>query len=122
VRRPKVPDTQHDEHQRHRELERQAKPRRYHESEEKNRAADQHDGSGVAGSPERTDACRSRDRSVLADDRHDGQDVVGIGGVPHPEEKPKGEDGEAREHGRPESAGTCRRRGGNLTRADPDRI
>jgi hypothetical protein len=49
------------------------------------------EGEGVAGAPERADDRGAAQGALAADDGGHGDDVIGIGGVAHPEEEPEHE-------------------------------
>src|SRR5439155_11690793 len=81
-----------------RELHRQADPRGDHDPEEDDRAADEDDGQGVTDAPQGADEGGAPDLALAAHDRGDGDHVVGIGGVPHPEEEAQEDHREERGH------------------------
>src|SRR5262249_2668691 len=74
------------------ELHAKAQPVRDHPAEQHDSNPDQQDRDRVSDSPYDADRRRTPRSSVAADDGRYGDDVIGIGGVPHPEEEPQRQD------------------------------
>jgi len=90
-----VEKAEQDEHEANREFHREARARRNSHAEENDGAADDGDGQRVAAAPEDADETGFGNGTLAADDGGNGDDMIGIGGVAHPEKKADGENGES---------------------------
>ena len=81
-----------DEHDPDGELHGEAHARRNHHAEQDDRAADDQDRERMPDAPGAADQRRAAQRALTADDRGDGDHVVGIGGVAHAEEEAQEEE------------------------------
>ena len=79
-----VKDAQENQHQSHRKLHREANTLRHHPAEQNNSASDQKNRERVTHTPKSADDRSVADLSVSCDDGGNGNDVIGIRGVPHP--------------------------------------
>ena len=61
-------------------------PRRDHDAKKDNGPTDHQDGQRVSEAPQRADGGRAPQPSLAADDGGHRDDVIGVGGVAHPEE------------------------------------
>jgi hypothetical protein len=93
-----VQDAQENEHQAHGKLHREAHARRNYPAEENDSTSHDQDRERMADSPKHTNQRSMADLSIARDDSGDGDDVVGIGGVAHPEKESKSDDGEQADH------------------------
>ena len=57
-------------------------------------AADRHDRKGVPDAPGGADQRRARHAALATDDRRNGDHVVGVGRMPHPEEEAEKQEGQ----------------------------
>ena len=89
---------QQNQHESHRQFHAQAKPRRNRELEQNNRGANQENRNRVSQSPKRANHRGVKYVALAADDRGDGNDVIGIGSVAHPQKKSQQSDGEQSDH------------------------
>src|SRR5690242_11794283 len=80
-----VGQSKNDQHDGDGELHPEPKPWRDHPFEEDDAAADEQNRERVANAPGRSDHRRAANISVARDDRRNGDDMIGIGGVAHPE-------------------------------------
>ena len=86
-------NAEQDQHDADREFHRQTEPRRNDDPEHDDRCTDRHDRDGVSYAPGGADQRRARHAALAADDRRDGDDVVGVGRMPHPEEEAEKQEG-----------------------------
>lgn len=77
------------QHQAHRQFHRKPNSWRDNQAEQNDGRADQQNRDGVAEAPEAPNECRMPDAALAAYDGRNGNNVVGIGGVAHPDEKTK---------------------------------
>jgi hypothetical protein len=78
-----APQAERDEHQRHRHLHRETERGRDHDAEDDDDASDHEDRDGMADAPHGPRHDAGAQRPLSRDDRADGDDVVGVGGVAH---------------------------------------
>jgi len=83
----KVQNSQQDQHQADGQLHSEAEPRRNHHSEKNDRRAHQKNRDGMPQSPQHSDQSRVTYAALAANNRGDGDHVVRVGGMPHPQEK-----------------------------------
>jgi len=93
-----IQDSEQNQHQADRELHRKADSGRNDQAKNYNRGADDKNCECVADAPQRADNGRVLDASLTADDRGHRDDVVGIGGMAHPEKKTENDDGNGGQH------------------------
>src|SRR4029077_3078378 len=89
----KVQNAQENEHQAHGKLHRQAHPRGNYPAEKNDSASHDEDRERVADSPKRANQRSVADPFVSRDDGRDGDDVVGVCGMAHPEKESKSDYG-----------------------------
>ena len=94
----KVQNSQQDQHQPDRQLHGESEPRRNHHSEKNDRRAHQKNCDGMTQSPQHSDQSRVTYAALPAHNRGDGDHVVRIGGMPHPQEKSQRDNGEQSDH------------------------
>ncbi len=82
-------DAEHDEHARHRELERGSESQRQRLANDEQHGPDSHERDGVADAPDRTDHRAASRIARLADERRDGGQVIGFERVAQPDEQPE---------------------------------
>ena len=92
-------DSQQDQHQGDGELHRETDAGRDHHAKDDDHPTHQGDGDGVADAPQAPDQGGAPGGPLPAHDRGDGNDVVGIHRVPHPEEQPQEDDGKVGDRG-----------------------
>ncbi len=90
-----IENAEQNEHQAYGEFHGQARAGRYHYAEEDDGASDNGNGERVTAAPEDADQARFEDGTLAADDGGNGNDVIGIGGVTHPEKKTDEKNGES---------------------------
>ncbi len=90
----KVEHTQQNQHQADREFHRQPNLYWNYQVEENNSGSNYQNRQRMAKPPEGADQAGMTNAVLAAYDRGDGDDVVGIGGVPHPEEESESDNGE----------------------------
>lgn len=95
-----IEDAEQDEHEADRKFHGEADAGRDDQVKEDDGGADNHDGDGVAESPECTDEGSAAEGTFAADDGGDGDNVIGIGGMTHAEEETNHQDGDSAEHGK----------------------
>jgi hypothetical protein len=93
-----VHDAKENQHQRNGKLHGQTDSCGNDPSEEDDGPTDGDDCECVADPPQRANQGSVLDCTVARDDRGDGDDVVRVGGVAHPEEKTQRDDGEQANH------------------------
>lgn len=93
-----IPDSQQDQHEAYRKLHGQTDTRGDHKIKENDGAAYDKDRQRVAKSPENADQGGALGASLLGDNCGYRDYMVGIGGVPHSEEKSDHDDGEQADH------------------------
>ena len=89
-----VHQTENDQHQANRKLHAEAHTRRDYEVKENNCGADSENRQCMAETPERPDRRGLQYAALPADDGRHRDDMIGIGGVPHPEKESQRDDGE----------------------------
>jgi hypothetical protein len=82
-----IQHTKQNQHQANGKFHRQAEPRRDRQTKQDDGRADGDNGQGMTATPQDANYSRFGDRSFAADDRGHGNDVIRIGGMPHPEKK-----------------------------------
>src|SRR3954467_15638834 len=82
-----IEDAEQDEHQADGELHSEADARWNDDVEENDGSADTEDGDGVADAPQHTDRACLTNAALAADDGRNCDDVVGIRGMAHAENK-----------------------------------
>src|SRR5215469_3246294 len=90
-----VEHAEQNQHQAHGEFHSQAGAGRDDDAEENDGAADNGDRQGMATAPKNADQAGFQDGTLPADDCRNGNDMVGIGGVAHPEKKTDYKNGES---------------------------
>ena len=93
-----IPATEHDQHQADGKLHGQSQPNWNHDVEKDNGAAYEKDGKRMTESPEDADQRGTFSAPLLTDDRRHGNHVIGVGGVPHPQEKSNRDNGNQANH------------------------
>src|SRR5262249_42881519 len=93
-----VDNTENDQHDSDRKFQAEAESRRNYQVEEDDCGAYEEDGYCGAESPEGADNRRAGKFLLATEDSCDRDDVVGIGGVAHPEEKSESDDREEADH------------------------
>src|ERR1700741_1252120 len=83
----KIQYAQKNEHEADRKLHRKAEARRNNDAEQNDERSDQKDCDGVAESPKDADERRAPDCALAADDRGDGDDVIGVRRMAHAEKE-----------------------------------
>jgi hypothetical protein len=86
-------DAEQDEHDADGKFHRHGKPRRNDDPEHDDRTADRHDGDGVPDAPSGGDQRRPRHAALATDDCRNGDYVVGVGRMPHPQEEAEKKEG-----------------------------
>jgi len=89
-----VKDTQENQHQSHGEFHGETDASWNNPAEQNDSASHQQDREGVAHAPQCTDHRSVADLSVPCDDGCNSDHMIGIGGMPHPEEEAERDDGE----------------------------
>ena len=97
-RRPQVERAEQDQHQGDAKFEAHPEAFRHHNTKEDNCAANDEQGQAVADSPKNPGPCCAPDAALPAHDGGNRDDVVGIGRMSHPEEKPEEQNGQKRGH------------------------
>ena len=82
-------ESEQDQDDRDHELHRESEACRNAEFEKYNRSADGEDGCGMAEAPYQADARGGAEPALVAQNRRNGNDMVGVGRVPHPEYQAK---------------------------------
>ena len=93
-----IEDAEQNEHEADGELHGESDARRDDQVKQDDGGTDEDDGDGVAESPESANQRGFGEGTLAADNRRDGDDMIGIGGMAHAEEKADDENGEAAEH------------------------
>jgi len=78
-----------DQHHADREFHGQTEPWRDDNPEYDDRRTNGHDRDSVSDAPSGANQRRTRYAALAADDRRNGDHVIGVGRMPHPEEKAK---------------------------------
>ena len=86
-------NAEQDQHDADGKFHRHAEPRRNDDPEHDDCRADRHDRDGVPDAPGGADQRRARHAALAADDRRNGDHVVGVGRMPHPEEEAEKQEG-----------------------------
>lgn len=89
-----IQNAQQDEHESDCQLHREPDTRRNYQVEDDNSCTDDEDSDGVADAPEDSDQACVPDALLPADDGGDGDNVIWIGGVAHPQDKTQRDDGQ----------------------------
>src|SRR5689334_7107319 len=97
--RPQIKCAEQDQHERDAEFEAHSETLGHDDAKEYDRAADGEESQAVADSPENAGPGRAPDVSLPAHDRGDGDNVIGVCRVAHPEEKTEKQNGNERRHG-----------------------
>lgn len=84
-----IENTEQDQHQADSQFHGETDARRDDDIEENNDSADTEDGDGVADPPKNANNPCLPDAALAADNRRDSDDVIGIRGVAHAEDKSK---------------------------------
>ena len=87
-------NAEQDQHDADGEFHRQTEPWRDHDPEHDDRRADRHDRQGVPDAPGGADQRRARHAALATDDRRNGDHMVGVGRMPHPEEEAEQQEGQ----------------------------
>ena len=82
-----------DQHDADGKFHRHAEPRRNDDPEQDDCRTDCHDRDGVPDAPGGADQRRARHAALAADNRRNGDHMVGISCMPHPEEEPEKQEG-----------------------------
>ena len=98
-------NAEQDQHDADGELHRQTEPWRDDDLEHDDRHADRHDRDGVPDAPGGADQRRARHAALATDDRRNGDDMVGVGRMPHPDEEAEKQEG----HKVQDGSGHCAR-------------
>ena len=93
-----IQDAEQNQHEADGQFHAQAEARRDRELEQNDGRADGENRERVSQSPESADQSGVQHGAFAADDGGHGHDVIGIGGVPHPQKKSQQHDGEERGH------------------------
>src|SRR5262249_26380035 len=93
-----IPYAQDDQHQPHGKLHGKPDARRNHQAEKNNGGAYQEDRQRVTHAPNCSNHRRAADIALAADDRTDGDDVIRVRGMTHPEKKSQRDDGKKANH------------------------
>ena len=93
-----IPQAKNNQHDRDRQLHAQPDSHWNYKIEENDSGSDHEDRKCVAEAPERANHGRPHAVALVADDGGDGDHVIGIGGVAHPEKKSHRENGEKPDH------------------------
>ena len=86
-------NAEQDEHDADGKFHRHAEPRRNDDPEHDDCRADRDDRHGVPDAPSGADQRRARHAALATDDRCNGDHVVGVGRMPHPEEEAEKQEG-----------------------------
>jgi len=86
-------NTEQDQHDADGEFHRQTELWRDDDPEHDDRRADRHDRDGVPDAPGGADQRRAHHAALATDDRRNGDHVVGVGRMPHPEEEAEKQEG-----------------------------
>src|ERR1700733_7150321 len=89
-----IEHAEENQHQAYGKLHRESDTRGNHPAEQKDSASDQQDREGVAHSPKRANQRGMADLSISGNDGCDGNHMVRIGRVPHPEKESQRDNGE----------------------------
>ena len=93
-----IPDAKNNQHDGHGEFHAQANSNWNYKVKQNNSSSDNEDGECVADTPECSDERSPHGIALIAYDRGDGNNVIGVGSMAHPKEESKCEDGEKRNH------------------------
>jgi hypothetical protein len=93
-----IPKAKNNQHDGHREFHAQADSNWNYKVKQNNSSSDNEDGESVADTPECSDERSPHGIALIAYDRGDGNNVVGVGSMAHPKEESNGENGEQSDH------------------------
>jgi hypothetical protein len=89
-----IHEAEHDQHESDGELHPQADARRDHQSEEDDSGSHHQDGQRMSDAPAEAGQRCPPGFPLLGNDSGDGNDVIGIGGMPYAQNESQSEDGE----------------------------
>ena len=94
-----VQDAEQDQHDRHCQLHAQPYRRRDHHLERDDRDSDHEHGHRVTEAPERPDQRAVQEALAAGENRGHRDDVIGVGGMPHAEQKAESGERDELRHG-----------------------